>query len=65
MELNFSVEGLKDLENMFVKTGEDLGFRKARTFVNPGLSKSLRVILPDIKANTPVATGGLAQTIGF
>ena len=58
------VEGLRQLEENWLRLGNDIGLPRARNIANVPLRNALRSqVEPTIRANTPVDTGGLRESI--
>lgn len=62
-QFDFRVEGLQKLERDWIRLANDLGPTRARTVANIPLRNALRPVEDEIRANTPVDTGGLSQSI--
>ena len=62
-QLETRIEGLDQIERDWLRLSEDIGPRRARTIFNVPLRRAFAPVEADIRANTPVDTGGLMESI--
>ena len=63
-QLNFRIEGLRELERNLLELANEYGPRNALSALRQPVRNSLRLIAADIEANTPVESGSLRESVG-
>lgn len=63
MPAQIRVDGLREVERDLLRLANDLGPRRARTVLNRPLRTAIQPVMDQIRATTPVDTGGLQQSI--
>ena len=61
--LTVRTNGFDQLEKDWLELAEDIGPAKARTTLNRPMRQAVEIVADDIRANTPIDSGGLRDSV--